>query len=217
MITNQLAQYYAVSAPTYEEVYHDESREDDLADLADLLDELLDGHNVLELGCGTGYWTDIISEVADSVHATDFSPEMLEMAALRELDEDVVQFSLLDAYDLPDGQEGQYTAIFMAGLLTHIPRERQEKFIKQLRAKFGKDVLLVILDQAYVDGVSNPTARTDQEGNTYQIVQAADGQRYEIQTNYPTDSYLRKRLSPLAREIRTERLEHYFLLSCRLK
>jgi hypothetical protein len=35
--------------------------------------------------------------------------------------------------------------------------------------------------------------------------------------NYPTDSWLRKRLSNAAREVRIKRLEYYWLASCRLK
>ena len=35
--------------------------------------------------------------------------------------------------------------------------------------------------------------------------------------NYLTDSTLRKRFAASARQIRVERLEYYYLLSCRLK
>jgi hypothetical protein len=35
--------------------------------------------------------------------------------------------------------------------------------------------------------------------------------------NYPTDSALRKKMATAARETRVERLEYYYILSCRLK
>jgi hypothetical protein len=97
-----------------------------------------------------------------------------------------------------------------------VRREDQEKYLKTLRAKLGKDILLVMLDESYVDGNSTVIARTDAEGNTFQIVTADDGERYEIMKNYLTDSTLRKRL-PTTPQIRIERLEYYYLLSCRLK
>lgn len=216
MISNQLAQYYAVNADHYDQVYAQEARFDDLDDLQEMIAELLEGHTVLELACGTGYWTELIADVAASVHATDLVPEMLALARTRALDQEIVTYGQLDAFAPPDSV-GQYTAVFAAGWWSHVKREDQEKYLKQLRAKFGKDVLLVLLDESYVDGDSTVIARTDLEGNTYQIRTADDGQRYEVLKNYPTDSALRKKLTPAAREIRVERLEYYYLLSCRLK
>jgi ubiquinone/menaquinone biosynthesis C-methylase UbiE len=216
MITNQLTQYYAVNADNYDQVYADEARFDDLDDLQEMVAELFQDHKVLELGCGTAYWTDLISETAESVYATDISQEMLDLAETRGLDEDVVTFGQLDAFNLPDGMEGEYTAVFIGNLWRHVRREEQEKYLKTLRAKLGKDVLLVVLDESMVDGVT-VIARTDAEGNTFEFLTADDGQRYEIMRNYMTDSTLRKRFANHAKQIRVERLQYYYLLSCKLK
>ena len=54
--------------------------------------------------------------------------------------------------------------------------------------------MLVLLDDCYVEGSSETVARTDLEGNTFQIRTAPDGERYEIPKNYPSDSGLRKKL-----------------------
>jgi len=216
MISNQLAQYYAVNADNYDQVYALEETFDDLDDLQEMIAELLDGHKVLELACGTAYWTELIADVAESVHATDLLPEMIALAETRGLDEDIVSFEVMDAMHLPQA-EGEYTAVFAAGWWSHVKREEQDKYLKQLRAKLGKDILLVLLDVCYVDNFTTPIARTDAEGNTYQIVPGDDGERYEVLRNYPKDSALRKRFASHGRELRIERLEHYFLLSCRLK
>jgi len=60
-------------------------------------------------------------------------------------------------------------------------------------------------------------ARTDAEGNTYQIRTAPDGMRYEIPKTYPSDSALRKKLASSVREIKIIRLDYFWLLSSRLK
>jgi len=111
--------------------------------------------------------------------------------------------------------EGGYTAIFSNW--SHIKREDQERFLKQLREQVGKDVLLVLADEAYVEGSSTVTARTDLAGNTYQFRTNAVGERFEMLKNYPTDSYLRKKLAAFGREIRLERTKYYWLVNCRLK
>ncbi|MRV74244.1 methyltransferase domain-containing protein [Duganella sp. FT92W] len=214
---NTLEQYYAHCAASYDAVYEQEDRQDDLETLQEAVAELMQGHKVLELACGTGYWTEYISIAAESVTAIDCSPEMLALAAKRDVDTDVVTFAQGDARTLADIPAGPYTACFAAGWWSHIGRAEQDKYLALLRSKLGKDALLVLLDSNQVEGVTVPIARTDADGNTYQFRTAPDGERFEIMKNYPTDSWLRKRLSNAAREVRTERLKYYWLATCRLK
>jgi SAM-dependent methyltransferase len=217
MITD-LAHYYVHTAADYERGYDTEECQDDLEELHEKVADLLAGHKVLELACGTGYWTETIADVADSVHATDLSSEMLDLARARGLDSDIVTFSVADAFDLPaELIDEKFTACFAGFWWSHVKREDQERFLKQLRTKLGKDVLLVMIDNSYVDGSSTVIARTDLEGNTFQIRTASDGTRFEVLKNFPADSALRKRLAGSGREIRVMRLEYYWLLSCRLK
>ena len=215
MITEQSAQYYAKSAAHHDAVYDKPERQHDLAAMREHVAEALRGHVVLELACGTGYWTEVIAASADSVVATDINPEMIALAKLRALPAEKVQFRVADAYNLPD-DIGSYTAIFIGFWWSHVKREQQEKFLAHLRSKVG-DVVLVLLDDAYVEGSSDTVARTDLEGNTYQIRVAPDGERYEIPKTYPSDSALRKKMASSVREIKIVRLEYYWMLTCRLK
>ncbi len=91
-----------------------------------------------------------------------------------------------------------------------------QRFLAALRARVG-NILMVLLDDSYVEGSSGTVARTDMEGNTYQIQTAPDGLRYEIPKTYPSDSALRKKLASSVREIKIVRLEHVWMLTCRLK
>ncbi len=76
---------------------------------------------------------------------------------------------------------------------------------------------MVLIDDNYLEEDTAPVARTDAEGNTYQIETLADGERYEYVKNFPTDSALRKKFAGVAKDIRILRLQHTWLLSCRLK
>lgn len=175
--------------------------------------ELLRGHKVLELACGKGYWTKVIAATAASVQATDINEDLL--AEARRTAPENVLFVQADAFDLP-ASVGRYTAVFAGLWWSHVRRENQERYLAHLRAQLGKDVLLVLLDECYVDGVSTVIARTDVEGNTFQL-RPVGGERFEVLKNFPTDSYLRKKLAGAVREIRIERLTHYWLLTARLK
>ena len=52
--SDTLKEYYARRAPEYENVYLKPERQQDIATLRALLQQLLAGHTLLELACGTG-------------------------------------------------------------------------------------------------------------------------------------------------------------------
>ena len=41
------------------------------------------GMRVLELGCGTGFWTEQLAATANSVMATDINPEVMKLLKMR--------------------------------------------------------------------------------------------------------------------------------------
>jgi protein-L-isoaspartate O-methyltransferase len=213
---DQVAAFYAKTAASYEAASNRHERANELGELRERVAFLARGQRILELACGTGYWTGVMAASAERIVATDSSVEMLELARKRGLDADKVTFRQADGLDLPQDL-GEFTAVFIGFWWSHLKRDEQEAFLTQLRARVGKDVLLIVLDDAYVDGSSSVIARTDAQGNTYQIVSMPDGARVELPKSYPTDSTLRKRLADCTREIKIVRLEHYWLLTCRLK
>ncbi|TFW19568.1 class I SAM-dependent methyltransferase [Massilia arenosa] len=216
MSNDTLAAYYNDIAAEYDRLHAYPEREDELGGLQDAVADLFAGHMVLELGCGTGFWTETLAYVAASIMAIDTSAAMLAVARARGLDSAVVTFAQGDALALAD-TPGEYSACFIGGWWSHLPKEQQDKYLKQLRARLGADALLCIVDDAYVEGESLPIARTDMETNTWQIVTGPSGQRYEILKNYPADSSLRKRFAAHVKELRIKRTEHYWMLTGRLK
>ncbi|MQR01563.1 class I SAM-dependent methyltransferase [Glaciimonas soli] len=222
MLKIDMAEYYAKRAAVYEDIYSAAERQDDLLTLQVRVQEILEGHDVLEVGCGTGFWTEQIAATANSVLATDVNPEMMKLAQAKNFPADKVQFAIADVFNLQfDPQPAQpFTAVFLGFLWSHIGRQDQSKLLAHLREKLGADILLVMIDNSYVDGSSTVIARTDEYGNTYQhrrLPGQPNGDRYEIMKNFPTDSNLRKRLAPDTRDLRILRLEYYWMLNCKLK
>lgn len=214
-VNTDMAAYYALRNNFDEEDVENPEAMDALDEIMENLRERMTGQRVLELACGDGYWTDELAEYAKSVLATDINPNLLEQARARELPPDVVQFALADALD-PQVQ-GDFNACFAGFWWSHVRREEQADVIARLRRIIGKDGLLMLVDNSYVDSEKTTLARTDAEGNTYQIHALPNGERYEIVKNFPTDSALRKRLGPLLRDMRIHRFEHYWMLTARLK
>ncbi|WP_394777445.1 class I SAM-dependent methyltransferase [Undibacterium sp.] len=209
-----MREYYAQRAKTYETIYQKPERQADLQVLKQRISTILQDHKVLELACGTGYWTESFAAAAASVTATDINQAMLDIAQSKVYPPGKLQFAIADAFDAP---QGDYSAYFAGHLWSHIKREEQAAFLAQLSKNGGKDKLLVLMDNNYVEGSSTPIARTDMEGNTYQQRLQEDGTRAEVVKNFPTDSTLRKRFGPAAKDIRIQRTEYYWLLTCVLR
>jgi len=223
MSTNAVADFFTSIADHYDAQFHDESdedRQDDLDDVAEQVADLMRGHTVLELGCGTGYWTDVLAETAKSVLATDISEAMLNVAREHGEGLENVEYRVADALNLPTdlgNGSGKITAVFAGFLWSHFTRDQQDVFLAGLRTRIGSNALLVLIDDEYVEGVSPTVARTDAQGNTWAQFVDADGQRHELPKNYPTDSALRKRLGTAVREIKIGRWDSCWALTCRLK
>jgi SAM-dependent methyltransferase len=212
---NDMAAYYAKLAGKYDQDYATEEQQDDLEELHDRVVDILSDHRVLELACGTGHWTEQYAEFTESVLATDINPEMLEQAKAKGLPSDKVQFRLMDAFE-PD-VEGDFTACFAGFWWSHVKRQEQESFLAMLRKKLGSEALLVLVDDCHVENDNTVIARTDLEGNTFQLRTLPNGERYEVLKNYPTDSALRKRFAESVKQIRIVRLENFWMLTGRFK
>ena len=206
-----LINYYASRAAHYDDVYRRPEQQADLDDLAVHLQSWLVEKNVLEVACGTGWWTEKYFQLASRVVATDASAVMLELARRKGAMQGEVEFVEADAFDLP---RGEFNACVAGFWWSHVKRSDQAKFMESVQRSCQANTLLVLFDHCYVEGASTPIARTDLEGNTYQMRSLADGTRQEVLKNFPTDSALRKKLSGYVRDIRIERNHYFWMLTC---
>ena len=53
-----LVSYYSRRAAEYERIYRRPERQTDLSTLRQMLSDELRGRDILEIACGTGYWTE---------------------------------------------------------------------------------------------------------------------------------------------------------------
>ena len=75
-----------------------------------------DLQDVLELGCGTGLYTEFIAGKSRKITATDFSEEMIAKARTKRGHLHNAKFSRADAMDLPF-EDHLYDTVFMANLI----------------------------------------------------------------------------------------------------
>ena len=210
-----LLAYYRRRALEYERIYAKPERQADLAIMRGWIRGELAGHDVLELACGTGYWTQIIASAARSVLAVDLAEEPLEIARAKDYPFGKVRFGEADAYRL-EGVPGRFSAGLACFWWSHVPKSRLAEFLDGWHARLGAGARVVCLDNRYVEGSSTPVSRRDEEGNTYQLRRLDDGSVHEVLKNFPDGRELRKVLGDRGADVRLTELPHYWCLSYRV-
>lgn len=193
--SDETARYYAARAPEYDlsAGYLTRDRETLRIEKKKRYQQLFRGHDVIEIACGTGYWTEVLAETAKSVVGIDVNPEMMARAQSRCEHLPHVNFRLADAYSLgPDA--GAFTAAFAVWWWSHIPRSRVREFLDSLHGRLGPGALVLFSDQLEyevprVDGMATHR-REDSNGDTIERRVLSDGQEYDIVKNFPTEQEL---------------------------
>ncbi|WP_405999413.1 class I SAM-dependent methyltransferase [Streptomyces sp. NBC_00829] len=135
--------YYRARATEYDTAYADRMQ---LPQLAKVLDTLPVTGHVLELACGTGQWTRLLSNRASSLTALDAAPEMLDVARGR-MRGTTTRFIEADVFSWePDRQ---YDTVFFAFWISHVPPAEMEAFWDLLRWALAPGGCVVFLDDSH--------------------------------------------------------------------
>ncbi len=207
-MTSELHAYYAARAGEYDAIYAKPERQVDLRQMERWLPAQLSGRRVLEVACGTGYWTQFIAPVARRVVAIDAAPETLDIARKRGWQGDV-SFHLGDAYHIPQDLRS-FDAAFAGFWFSHVRRSRREEFLRSLNEHLEADSPVILLDNLFVAGSSTPIAEWDEEGNTYQLRALADGTMHRVLKNFPTEGEILPLAERFGRKVQFIRWQYYW-------
>lgn len=206
--------YYAKRAAEYEEVYRKPERQADLAALKTHVRRRMAGADVLEMACGTGYWTEVMAPACRSILATDASDEVLAVARSKTYGGATVRFERADAYTL-DGVSGSFTAGFAGFWWSHVPKDRLPAFLDAFHDHLASGARVCFLDNRYVEGSSTPIAFADAQGNTYQERRLRDGSTHVVLKNFPTAAELRAAVAGRASAVEVVEFAYYWCMSYR--
>ena len=207
--------YYARRAAEYEKIYAKPERQADLARMRKDIPALFAGERVLEIACGTGYWTPLIAAQARSVLALDYNEETLAIARSKIHKGANVRFVRGDAYALPDWNE-KFSAAYAGFWWSHVPLGRIDSFLMHLHSRLGPRARVVFMDNTYFEGSSTPVSRRDAEGNTYQRRRLADGSSHEVLKNFPSVQELRQRVGRYGTDVEVTEYEYYWVATYRI-
>lgn len=216
-MNTDLISYYHDRAKEYDKVYLNPAEQTDLQTATQLFQTLFCQKTVLEIACGTGYWTDRIAKTAAAVHAIDANKQMIEIAKGR-INADNVVFHVADMYALMP--EKKYDGLFGGFIWSHIPLQDLDRFVDTLQNWLMPGSILVFIDSNYVENTYHDKkniAQTDEYGNTYQMRTLESGASYLVLKNFPACDFLLQKLSRIATEIACIDLTHYWIVSAKIK
>lgn len=197
MQNNDLEQYYRARAPEYEQIYYRDmpERRQELSEEASRLADLVAGKSVLELACGTGYWTQVMSRTAASISASDLSEEMLGEARKKTYGIPV-EFTRADLFE-HSFPEKTFDVLALGFWYSHQPRQEFERLYDVLCAPLKPGGLIWMIDNnPPAEGPKLETAGTDDFGNNYKRRFLDSGEQYTILKNYFGRADLETLLSP---------------------
>ena len=209
-------EYYRRWAPAYDEVYTRPERQVDMSALRARLTDWFAGKRVLEVAAGTGWWTSVLADTAASVTATDVNKATLDVARARRDWPPTVDFAVANGLAL-QAIPGDFDAAFAGFFWSHVPLAKMDTFLEALVLRLRPGSLMVFADNRLVPGSVHPVARCDEQGNTYQRRQMADGSSWDVLKNFPEPDEVRARLSRFGRSVEVEALDNYWLARCCLR
>jgi demethylmenaquinone methyltransferase/2-methoxy-6-polyprenyl-1,4-benzoquinol methylase len=156
LVAEQLA-YYRARAPEYHEWHERLGRYDrgpelqrqwlaEVAEVAAALEAFAPAGRVLELACGTGWWTERLLRYAANITAVDASPEVIAINRSR-LNDARIRYVEADLFAWqPDAR---YDVVFFSFWLSHVPPERFAAFWALVRECLAPGGRVFFIDSLY--------------------------------------------------------------------
>ncbi len=199
-----MEEYYRERASGYEEIYRrdDPARRKELGRIAQAMKKYMSGRRVLEVACGTGFWTEKLSVVAAGIVGVDLSLEMLELAR-RKRYKCPVDFVVGDSYCPPFKRES-FDACLAGFWFSHVPKHKICEFFEGLLSILGGGSRVFMADNVFVPGVGGELIKKVGDVDSYKLRRLGDGREFLVVKNYYSAAELGDVLSPFARDFSAE-------------
>ena len=130
-----MREYYARRAAYYERVYFKPERQADLRAMEAWLGTPFAGREVLEIACGTGWWTPHGAREAASWLATDLNPETMALARAKPLPDVRALRRSRCLHARRPGPTQRFSGAFAGCWWSHVPLARLAPWLELLHAR----------------------------------------------------------------------------------
>lgn len=211
--------YYRERASEYDEWFLRQGRYDqgeehttawfsEVSELQDVLAAMQPLGNVLELACGTGWWTEQLTKYADSVTAVDASDEVMKLNAER-TSSSKVTYLRADIFNL--NLKEKYDFIFFSFWLSHVPPERFDAFWQQLSSLLKPNGRVFFIDSVHKKEATSKDQVLPPQDATVAKRKLKDGREFEIVKIFYQAQKLTEQLEQLNWKAKISQTEKFFL------
>ena len=218
ILREQIA-YYRARAGEYDEWWlrqgrYDQGPElneqwfDEVAEIRSRLEAMAPHGRVLELACGTGWWTEQLARHADSITAVDASPEVIALNVER-VASSLVRYEIADLFTWQPTE--QYDLVFFSFWLSHVPEDRFASFWSTVRDALAPGGRVFFIDSIYIQSsTAHDQVLQSSEAVTMQR-RLNDGREFRIVKVYYPPPDLARRLRSLGWSTDVDATASYFL------
>lgn len=188
-MSDDMVKYYRDRAKEYEEIYEwrDLYRQEEQDLMEKTLKDVFKDRRVLDIGCGTGYWTQRISDTAENIVGIDINETVLEIARRKEYG-CPTEYSFMNAYDMDFSEK--FTGTLATFMLSHVPREDISSWLEHVHRFLEPGAMVFIADNTYIEGIGGRLEIKPDDPNTYKLRTLNDGTQHLIIKNYFTTEEL---------------------------
>lgn len=209
-MNTDLVAYYKDRAKEYEKIYAKPERQADLESATKILQTIFKHRQVLEIACGTGYWTAKIAATAKAVFATDINETVVDIAKQKKLSSEKVSFGIADVYNFQDNNT--FESLFCGFLWSHILLQDLDIFLSIIDNLVIPGGTVVFMDNNFVEGSNLPITKMDEQGNTFQTRTLENDTAHLVLKNFPTEIFLRQKFKPIAGEFTFFNFTYYWII-----
>ncbi|HET7563481.1 MAG TPA: class I SAM-dependent methyltransferase [Gemmatimonadaceae bacterium] len=219
-ILEQQIAYYRARAHEYDQWFLRQGRYDrgpewnrqwlsEVQELRAHLDRFRPTGRVLELACGTGWWTEQLLRHADCVTAVDASLEVLALNRAR-VGAERVRFIQEDLFQWQPSE--QYDVIFFSFWLSHVPPERFESFWQLVRSALAPDGRVLFIDSLRTETSTAMDHRLPDAHDVTAVRRLNDEREFRIYKVFYQPEQLAARLRTLGWQVDVTTTANYFLV-----
>lgn len=189
-MSNDMVKYYKDRAKEYEQIYerNDPRRQEEQDLMGGEMKRFLSGMDVIDIGCGTGYWTQGASETARSIVGIDVNQTVLDIAISKTY-RCPTEFKVMDAYRI-EYPEKTFSGALASFWLSHVRREDLDEWIEQMHRVLKPGAHVFLSDNTFIEGIGGDSISKPGDPNTYKLRTLNDGSKHLILKNYFTKDEL---------------------------
>lgn len=184
MNRDETIEYYQMRAGEYDKMYTRDNpgRQKELAELYALSSDTLEGRHIIDLACGTGYWTRIVSEKAVSIVGLDINSGTLSEAK-KKRHQCPVNFIQADVFRLPF-EDRQFNGLLATYLISHIKRHDLDDLARRVRRVLESGTRAFFCDNNLACELKPRLIWDKDHINSYKVRRLEDGREFQILKNY---------------------------------